>query len=280
MLVKALTIGKDGFPIRALGHVRPARRNVRVFINVILQRKGYVNFICLYDSVGTDDPKEGGCLLVGNSPSKELPVIGVLIVTSIVKVTFKLVVECLNRWVVTHIYSGRNVVANVVRLVLNLFLKDVDKAFTIKDTSSVIKVHLSLQVGIGMVVNSGKTQCPARKGTEGQSRAKQVPNWTLGVCNEHVPPSEEKMCSELHGNMQRLAEMTNSSLVYLVVKSISKVVTDCNTKYLHWRPHARRNMVPLDPDRFSINQDAMIRLIGWAGNMTLSNAFLQGTLTT
>jgi hypothetical protein len=52
-----------------------------------------------------------------------------------------------------------------------------------------------------------------------------------------------------------------------------------NTKYLHWRPHARRNMVPLDPDRFSVNQDAMVRLIGWAGNMTLSNAFLQGVLT-
>lgn len=31
-----------------------------------------------------------------------------------------------------------------------------------------------------------------------------------------------------------------------------------NTKYLHWRPHSRRNMVPLDPDRFAINQDAMI----------------------
>ena len=52
-----------------------------------------------------------------------------------------------------------------------------------------------------------------------------------------------------------------------------------NTKYLHWRPHARRNMVPLDPDRFSVNQDAMIRLIGWAGNMTLSNGLLQGVLT-
>jgi len=52
-----------------------------------------------------------------------------------------------------------------------------------------------------------------------------------------------------------------------------------NTKYLHWRPHSRRNMVPLDPDRFSVNQDAMIRLMGWAGNMTLSNAFLQGVLT-
>jgi hypothetical protein len=51
-----------------------------------------------------------------------------------------------------------------------------------------------------------------------------------------------------------------------------------NTKYIHWRPHSRRNMVPLDPDRFSVNQDAMVKLIGWAGNMTLSNAFLQGVL--
>ena len=51
-----------------------------------------------------------------------------------------------------------------------------------------------------------------------------------------------------------------------------------NTKYLHWRPHSRRNMVPLDPDRFSVNQDAMVRLIGWAGNMTVSNSFLQGYL--
>jgi hypothetical protein len=51
-----------------------------------------------------------------------------------------------------------------------------------------------------------------------------------------------------------------------------------NTKYIHWRPHARRNMVPLDPDRFSVNQDAMVKLMGWAGNMTLSNAFLQGVI--
>lgn len=53
-----------------------------------------------------------------------------------------------------------------------------------------------------------------------------------------------------------------------------------NSNYLHFRPHSQRNMVPLDPDRFSINQDAMVRLLGWAGNMTLSNAFLQGILST
>ena len=51
-----------------------------------------------------------------------------------------------------------------------------------------------------------------------------------------------------------------------------------NTNYLHFRPHSRRNMVPLDPDRFSVNQDAMVRILGWAGNMTISNAFLQGVI--
>ena len=43
-----------------------------------------------------------------------------------------------------------------------------------------------------------------------------------------------------------------------------------NTNYIHWRPHARRNMVPLDPDRFSVNQDAMVKLIGFAGNTIAS----------
>lgn len=51
-----------------------------------------------------------------------------------------------------------------------------------------------------------------------------------------------------------------------------------NTDYLFYRPHRDRNMVPLDPDRFSVNQDAMVKLIGWAGNMTASNCKLQGVL--
>ena len=53
-----------------------------------------------------------------------------------------------------------------------------------------------------------------------------------------------------------------------------------NTSYIHWRPHRDRNMRALEPDRFATNQDAMVKLIGWAGNLTLSNAELQGRLTT
>jgi hypothetical protein len=52
-----------------------------------------------------------------------------------------------------------------------------------------------------------------------------------------------------------------------------------NTKYLHWRPHAKRNMVPLSPNkRYAINQDAEVQIIGWAGNLTSSGAQFQGRL--
>ncbi len=51
-----------------------------------------------------------------------------------------------------------------------------------------------------------------------------------------------------------------------------------NTDYIFFRPHKDRNMVPIDPERFATNQDAMVKLIGFAGNMTMSNAFVQGVL--
>ena len=52
-----------------------------------------------------------------------------------------------------------------------------------------------------------------------------------------------------------------------------------NTKYLHYRPHASRNMVPLSPNRrYATNQDAEIQIIAWAGNLTCSGAQFQGRL--
>ncbi len=52
-----------------------------------------------------------------------------------------------------------------------------------------------------------------------------------------------------------------------------------NTNYLYYRPHADRNIVPADPEtRTSVNQDALVKLILWAGNMTISNSQLQGRI--
>jgi hypothetical protein len=53
-----------------------------------------------------------------------------------------------------------------------------------------------------------------------------------------------------------------------------------NTEYLYLKPHSDCNLDVLEPTRHSVNQDAMVRIIGWAGNLCLSNGFLQGRLTT
>lgn len=49
-----------------------------------------------------------------------------------------------------------------------------------------------------------------------------------------------------------------------------------NTNYIFFKSHSKRNMVPLNPDRYAVNQDALVKLIAWAGNMTVSNCSLQG----
>jgi len=50
-----------------------------------------------------------------------------------------------------------------------------------------------------------------------------------------------------------------------------------NTKYVHYRPHADRNMVPLSPNRrYATNQDAEVQIMAWAGNLTTSGRMLQG----
>jgi hypothetical protein len=52
-----------------------------------------------------------------------------------------------------------------------------------------------------------------------------------------------------------------------------------NTKYIKWRPHAQRNMVPLSPNRrYAINQDAEVQILAWAGNLTSSGAQFQGRI--
>jgi len=50
-----------------------------------------------------------------------------------------------------------------------------------------------------------------------------------------------------------------------------------NTDYLHWRPYAGRNMVPLNPNRrYAVNQDAEVQILAWAGNLTTSGRHFQG----
>ncbi len=51
-----------------------------------------------------------------------------------------------------------------------------------------------------------------------------------------------------------------------------------NTDFLFFRPHRDRNFVPIGGERQAVNQDAIVKLIGWAGNITCSGAQFQGVL--
>jgi FlaG/FlaF family flagellin (archaellin) len=51
-----------------------------------------------------------------------------------------------------------------------------------------------------------------------------------------------------------------------------------NTKYLMFRPHVDRNFVPIGGERQAVNQDAVVKLIGWAGNLTSSGPQFCGVL--
>ena len=51
-----------------------------------------------------------------------------------------------------------------------------------------------------------------------------------------------------------------------------------NTNYLFYRPHKDRNFVPIGGERQSVNQDAVVKLIGWAGNMTSSGPQFSGVV--
>lgn len=73
-----------------------------------------------------------------------------------------------------------------------------------------------------------------------------------------------------------IAGSNNSGVSYSGVPSSQMYFI--NSKYLHYRPHSERNMIVSD-ERFSVNQDAVCKLILWAGNLTGSNMSLQGVLS-
>ena len=51
-----------------------------------------------------------------------------------------------------------------------------------------------------------------------------------------------------------------------------------NTNYMHFRPHSQRNFTNIGGERQSVNQDAVVKLMGWAGNVTTSGSQFQGVL--
>jgi hypothetical protein len=51
-----------------------------------------------------------------------------------------------------------------------------------------------------------------------------------------------------------------------------------NTEYFNYRPSKSRNFTVIGGERANVNQDAIVKLMAWAGNITICNRSLQGVL--
>jgi hypothetical protein len=95
-------------------------------------------------------------------------------------------------------------------------------------------------------------------------------------------------------SMQRFTDANDAKLGFVSIKYMdadvildggiggfdpTKTMFMLNSKYIFFRPYAGRNFVPLNPDkRYSVNQDASVQILAWAGNLTASGLQFQGRM--
>ena len=112
-----------------------------------------------------------------------------------------------------------------------------------------------------------------------------------GTDKPDLIPCGSGMYTDFEASLQQYQRFTDSKMAEqgfeaLKYKTADVVYDDqcattrmyfLNTDYIFLRPHAQRQFVPL-PERQSINQDAIVTPVVWAGNLTCSNRSLQGVI--
>ena len=235
-------------------------------VNADLQCEGEFNFLSFDDKVRKDLTKHGASLLATSGPIELGSVVDVPFgVVVDVDISSKLALPILNDGSVGHTDSGNDLPAD--QFLAFDDSADTNATFTVKQSSSVSKFHKTSLAVTDMSANSENTQ-------NGQPRTKQAER--PGARREQVPTPKGKICSELRRNTETLAEMTGGHVC--ADYSTHHGLTDCNTDYFFWRPHRDRNFVPIGGERQSVNQDAVVKLIGWAGNLTSSGPQFSGVL--
>ena len=114
--------------------------------------------------------------------------------------------------------------------------------------------------------------------------------WSLlirGKDHPHLALMDNFWWQTYVASLQAIQRFTDTSTADLGFPTIKYMNTDCvldggiggyatlktcywiNTDFFYYRPHSQRNCVPLSPDkRYAINQDAVVQILAWAGNIT------------
>lgn len=112
-----------------------------------------------------------------------------------------------------------------------------------------------------------------------------------GTDKPDIIPADSTMYTHFEASLQQNQRFSDASMAEAGFESLKYKTADVfyddqcptkhmyflNTDYLFLRPHKTRQFVPLE-DRNSLNQDATVIPVVWAGNMTCSNRSLQGVV--
>jgi len=112
-----------------------------------------------------------------------------------------------------------------------------------------------------------------------------------GTDKPDIIPADSTMYTHFEAALQQNQRFSDASMAEAGFESLKYKTADVfyddqcptkhmyflNTDYLFLRPHKTRQFVPLE-DRNSLNQDATVIPVVWAGNMTCSNRSLQGVV--
>ncbi|MET4529151.1 phage major capsid protein [Bradyrhizobium sp. JR18.2] len=120
---------------------------------------------------------------------------------------------------------------------------------------------------------------------------------TRGADHPDLIVADNTMYGFYHSSLQSIQRITSDKMAQAGFTSLKYMNADVvldggfgggaptstmyflNTDYIYLRPHSQRNFVEIGGERVNPNQDALVKLLGWMGNMTASNMFLQGVLT-
>ena len=176
--------------------------------NVVLERQCNVDLFTLDPAVGSDLPQEYPCLF-GYGYPLESRTKGLFGMSGVIySADAVMLYKSVERSPVNPGYRDRKLVADLDAASGAFYLPNLNASLTIEETREVGVIYH--RGSDQTLANSVKLRCPARKGAEGQPRTKQEAIEPPGVRNEQVPAPKGKVCSALHGNMQKAAETTVS----------------------------------------------------------------------
>jgi hypothetical protein len=211
---KVASIGPDRLTFRSKGLGASVAKFAAPFVDRILKLNRKQGFFSLNDQVRHNGLKKVGRFNATDKPEvlrtmRGIPSAMVIALNGATEAFLQL----LDNWQIRHADAAEKLHSCVEFALLKS--GDTNVSLAIEESSNVSNIH---RASNEKLANSEKARCPVER--RGRVTPNQARAHALGVRREQVPTAKAKICSELHRNMQKSAEMTDSTMYMRVTDYI------------------------------------------------------------